>query len=287
MPTSRLHWKGRTMAAVSFDSFPPWKQIDAYADIAVKTSAGTLKAAVTQYRCVKKFGHGARGCEDALSVKDALLQTDKNILKACGGGQNIVDIFTGKASVATIAQGLGVVFEYRRPFVEKYIKSQDPHRRKAAEILATPTTDVLARFADAFIGLDCNGFVGNYLRPFPAVGGLNEQHDPSQWYKSLPAGNFRKNVEEFEVGDVVISSNFGHIGVIDEFGQYNQVDIAQSGGKIAYTSHKITKGAVKDRGTLFTISKASGGFAGCPTVYVARAVSKTAHGHIPGYVDRA
>ncbi|MBN9456828.1 MAG: hypothetical protein J0I54_09395 [Bosea sp.] len=274
------------MVAVTFDSYPPWQQIDDYANIAVTTTAGTLTAAVTEYRCLKKFAHGARGCDDALSVKDALLQTHKEVLKAFGGGQNIVDIFTGKASVATIARGLGAVFEYRRPFVEKYIKSPDPNRRKAAEILATPSTDVLARFAYAFIGLDCNGFVGNYLRQFPSLAGLTEQHAPSQWYKSLPAANFRKNVAEFEVGDVVIASNFAHIGVVDSPGHYNQVDIAQSGGKIMYSSHKITKGSVKDRGTLFTIDKPSGGFAGCPTVYVARAVSNTAHGHVAGYEAR-
>jgi hypothetical protein len=275
------------MAAVSFESFPPWQQIDDYADISVSTSAGTLKAAVTEYRCVKKFIPGARGCEDALSVKDALIQTDKAVLKAFGGGQNIVDIFTGKASVATIAKGLGVVFEYRRPFVEKYIKSQDVNRRKAAEILAAPTTDVLARFAKAFIGLDCNGFVGNYLRPFPATAGLNEQHAPGQWFKYLPAGNFRKNVEEFEVGDVVIASNFLHIGVVDEPGHYNKVDIAQSGGKIMYSSHTITKEGAKDGKMVFNIAMPTGGFGGCSTVYVARAVSKSAHGHIAGYLKKA
>lgn len=275
------------MAAASFESFPPWKQIDDYADISVSTSAGTLKAAVTEYRCVKKFGHGARGCADALSVKDALIQTHKDVLKAFGGGQNIVDIFTGKASVATIAKGLGVIFEYRRPFVEKYIRSADPHRRKAAEILAAPTTDVLARFAHEFIGLDCNGFVGNYLRPFPATAGLNEQHAPSQWHKYLPAGNFRTRVEDFEVGDVVIASNFMHIGVVDEPGHYEKVDIAQSGGKISYSSHTITKQGSQDGKTLFNIAMPTGGFGGCPTVFVARATSKTAHGHVAGYLKKA
>lgn len=272
--------------AASFESFPPWQQIDDYADISVSTSAGTLKAAVTEYRCVKKFIPGARGCEDAISVKDALIQTHKDVLKACGGAQNIVDIFTGKASVATLAKGLGVIFEYRRPFVEKYIKSPDVNRRKAAQILAAPSTDVLTQFAKAFIGLDCNGFVGNYLRPFPATAGLHEQHSPGQWYKYLPAGNFRSRVEDFEVGDVVIASNFLHMGVVDEPGQYNQVDIAQSGGKIMYSSHTITKGPPQGRGTIFNILKPTGGFGGCATVYVARAVSKSAHGHLAGYLKK-
>ncbi len=140
--------------SASFDSLAPWQQIDLYADLVVDTPAGKLAAPVTEYRCVKKFGFAARGCADALSIKDALLQTHKDVMKAFGGAQNIVDVFTGKASPEVIAKGLGVVFDYRQPFVQKYIKSPDANRRKAAEILAAPTTDVLARFAKAFIGLD-------------------------------------------------------------------------------------------------------------------------------------
>lgn len=274
------------MAGATFDNLPPWQKIDDYANIKVETSAGTLKAPVTKYRCLKKFPFAPRGCDDALAVKNALLRTHKDIIKEFGGGQNIVDVFTGKGSVESITTELRVIFKYRDLFVEKHARSRDQNERKAAEILAGHSADTLATFASEFIGLDCNGFVGRYLQPFPATAGLKHDNTPGEWYKALLANNFRKKVKDFEVGDVVISTNFMHIGVVDSVTNFDRIDIAQSGGKIFYSTHKVREGTWKDRGTIFTIDQASGGFSGCPTVYVARAVSNTAHGHISAYVEK-
>ncbi len=256
-------------------SFPPYSMIDRYANLTVETDDGTFSATIDEYRCVKKFTFGARGCDDALDVKDGFLGL--GAARDFGGAVNLVDCFTGKASPETFEQGLAAVYKHRRAFIAKYDNSRSSEpRRRGVGILKSVDAGMLARFAREFMGLDCNGFVGNYLKRFSPLGGLGPQHDPGQWYKTIKTlgpVRFRKQVSEFQIGDALVSTVKAHIGVIDEPTMPGMVDIAQSGGRLFYSSHDIRPTTAKEDSPTFLIDHPDGGFGGCPTVWVMRAAT--------------
>lgn len=65
-------------------------------------------------------------------------------------------------------------------------------------------------YCDNYIGLDCNGFVGNFAR---AIGAGKEPNTPI--YSYAPKGKRRLKLEDVRANDVLAWTDNGHIAVID------------------------------------------------------------------------
>jgi hypothetical protein len=64
-------------------------------------------------------------------------------------------------------------------------------------------------YCDKYIGLDCNGFVGNYAR---ATGRAKTPDTPINSY--APKTALRSRIEDVRADDVLVWTDFGHIAVI-------------------------------------------------------------------------
>jgi hypothetical protein len=205
----------------AFAEFSPNDMLIRYGNLTVSTGSSNVVVGVGSYRCVKIFNFGSRGCRDALEVKDGLMAATKNKIAAdFGGGVALMDMFTGKASPEGMEKWLSAVWKNRDAFIT-YSRSTGKGFSdvvNAARMLDNSDAfQALQEFALEYLGMDCNGFVGRYLKPFTPIWGLGHQNDPGQWYKTLKDANaqFRTMTADIEVGDVLISTNKSHIGVVD------------------------------------------------------------------------
>jgi hypothetical protein len=105
----------------------------------------------------------------------------------------MMDLHSGKGSPDEIAAALHLVSRY---------KLYDPR------FAASPAAGV-RDYCDKYIGLDCNGFVGNYAR---ALGKAKVPNTEIVHYAST--GDRRTRIEKIEPNDVLVWPDFGHLAVI-------------------------------------------------------------------------
>ena len=150
----------------------PSDVLDLYKNMQFTVGGDSVSIAVNRYRNNDAGVHPTAadgGTQDALSIKDALMSLDSgNIWSRAGGTVSYVDVFTGKGSPEAIAAVMKCFYDYSDRFIKAFGK--DPKgtpRRKCADWMADPDTswqDALQAISNEFIGLDCNGFVGNWLK---------------------------------------------------------------------------------------------------------------------------
>jgi hypothetical protein len=195
------------------DMLSDFKDIEFYCD-------GTLvSVAVDHYRNnnAAQFPSAAKGgTEDALVIKDALMSLDHgNILARAGGASRYVSVFVGKGSPDAIGDVLTMLYDYSDKFIARFGKSSGPARKCANWLADDDLTweETMQKITSEFIGLDCNGFVGNWAQ--------KTDHSLKLEPGSPPRGFFdrhktiRKSVDDITAGDVVVWANFCHIAAID------------------------------------------------------------------------
>lgn len=111
-----------------------------------------------------------------------------------------------------------------------------------------PTRDALQKMADECMGLDCNGFVGNYTK---SLGWMNADghygpNTPSSRY--AVRGFIRENPEEVQPRDVLIWDSPRHIAIVHSV----------SGKYLLVTESASSLGGLDTRWYLFTGKKKSG-----------------------------
>ena len=107
-------------------------------------------------------------------------------------------VHSGKGSPEEIAIALHLVSRYKL-----YDK-----------IYATDPAAGVRDYCDRYIGLDCNGFVGNYAR---AIGKAKVPNTPIGSY--APDKARRTRIEDVQANDVLVWPDFGHIAVIHSIEQ--------------------------------------------------------------------
>jgi hypothetical protein len=198
----------------------PGDMLDAYKNVQVDLGATQVSISVNQYRNNDARAHPSAaggGTQDALAVKDALLSlATGEILGRAGGAQAYVDVFTGKGSPSAIAQVMRLFVDYSDRFISKFGRSSGAPR-KCADWLArrnqTTWQDILQTISNAFIGLDCNGFVGNWLNLADYSLKLGPQNGPRTVYNQRKVK--RTTIDEIEAWDIVVWADFGHIAAIN------------------------------------------------------------------------
>jgi hypothetical protein len=165
-----------------------------------------------------------------------------------GGAQNYVNVFTGKGSPAAFAGVFQAMVDYSDSFIKKYLKSSYPYSFVAEQMDDSSLSweEALQNIADEFLGLDCNGFVGNWILLCDRTLRLTEQSNPPVVKNA--AKKRRMKFEEIEEWDVVIWDNMSHIAVIQQRNldpATGKVTMIQSAGEGPISHEYIfTQGAV-------------------------------------------
>ncbi len=194
-------------------SILPRTLVDAYGAIQVTLDGGsTCTVSVRNYKCRNpSFG----GTVKAEAFKDELLFASKMKVLSDLPAQRLVDVFTGKGRIGDIALALRLVVRYG--------------------VVGT-TGDVegeLQKVCDEHIGLDCNGFVGNWASS-NGITTFGAQTAPLDIGRAYP--DKRKTLKDMQALDVIVWSN--HVAVLEDTSvgtdESEVCDVAESFGSIMY-----------------------------------------------------
>lgn len=212
--------------------FGPSNMLYCYKNMDVSVAGGTATVALNKY---KNANHGDKssGCNAALKVKDALRQVAPDAWDRAGGPVAYVDVFSGKGSPWTIASVLETFGVYHEKYVSAFGKlPKSTPQGKAAAILADDTIsweETMQQLADAFIGLDCNGFVGNWLKVVQPDFKLNQNSKSEDVRRKAVA--YRTEPEKFEYWDIMCYVGNEHIAAINGDGSVKGLSmVCQSAG---------------------------------------------------------
>lgn len=206
------------MFGLSMDYYPV-DMLDAFKNIQFTVGSTQVTIAVNRYRNndAANYPSPAKGgTQDALSIKDALLSFgSKEVLARAGGASAYVGVFVGKGSPEAIAAVLTTLHDYADRFIKNFGKSAGV-RGKVAKWLADDQLswqETLQNVSNEVIGLDCNGFVGNWIKRHDHALKIGPNTRPRDVYDKRRA--VRKSVDEIEGKDVIVWANYSHIAAID------------------------------------------------------------------------
>jgi len=214
----------------------PLKMLMRYWNLEVVTPEGKAQIMVNSYKCrTPAFG----GTVNEEKIKDAFIGVSKKkIIDESGGPLPYVDAFVGKASPETFETVLALVYQYRDAFIAAYGKTHSEPYRTCAKILAQNVRPqrILQEFCDKYMGLDCNGFVGNFVAK--ADHSLKLKANSSIKHEFFhKKTTLRASADEVQGKDLIIWSNFQHIASID-VGLNNEFFVCQSTGGGPQASRK-------------------------------------------------
>ena len=199
--------------------YDPVDMLNDYKDIRVDVGGQEVSIAVNAYRNNDAGSHpdaAHGGTQDAMSIKDALTSLGaKDVLTRCGGASSYVGVFAGKGSPDAIQSVLALFHDYSERYVKSFGRSSGV-RRKVADWLADDNLswqDTLQNISNEIIGLDCNGFVGNWLTQVDSSLKLGPNSRPRDVFACRRVQ--RKSVDEIQGTDIVVWENFSHIAAID------------------------------------------------------------------------
>jgi hypothetical protein len=206
--------RGRQGESRMADDVTPVRMLLRYWSLKVPTPDGTASVSVHSYKC-RTPAYGGTVNEE--KIKDAFIGVSKKkIIEESGGPYPYVDAFVGKASPETFETVLALVYKYREAFVTAYGKTHTEPYKTCAKILGADARPewILQTFCDKYMGLDCNGFVGNFVakadHALKLKANSSIQHEFFHKKKSL-----RTSADEVQAKDLIIWSNFQHIASID------------------------------------------------------------------------
>ena len=198
--------------------FGPADMLAAYKNIECSVAGGTAVVSVNRYRNANKKSAAEGGCQDAERIKNALLGVAKDALSRAGGAKAYVDVFFGKGSPWAIGSVLETLVDNSDAFIKKYGKAaKGTPERKCADFLADDNLSweaALQAVCNEWIGLDCNGFVGNWLKIVQPDFKLT-QDDRADNVRAK-AKTIRTRIEDFEYWDVMCYTKNEHIAAINQ-----------------------------------------------------------------------
>ena len=193
----------------------PNEMLDIYQDIRVRTNGGEVSLQVNAYRNLSRGAASNGGCDDAIQVKDALARLGSaEVWRRAGGQVSYMDVFTGKGSPEAIAAVMQMFYDYSDRFIKMNPPSNSPEG-KCSKWMSDDNLswqDALQNICNEFIGLDCNGFVGNWLKRCDPTLKLNQNSVPKDVYNARKL--VKNSVSEVEYWDIVVWMNFSHIAAI-------------------------------------------------------------------------
>jgi hypothetical protein len=247
----------------------PSQMLYLYKNMEVPVAGGIANVGVNNYRNANN-SEDKGGCKAALEVKGALAQASRNqIFSYAGGGVLYMDSFVGKGSpwsIAGILEGFAV---YSENYIKMFGKAGGAVG-KVARILADDSITwekTLQDVCDVCFGLDCNGFVGNWLMICAPEFKVTYNSRSNEVRRLRPKAIYRTDLSQIEYWDVMCYAGNEHIAAIDSRGtEPDKFLVCQSAGggprmnelmltKVNGSSNKFKLAAPtpKDIGTEFYI----------------------------------
>jgi hypothetical protein len=195
----------------------PSNLYDLYRDIHLDCD-GPVTVAVQRYR--NRNHTDASGTKNAVQVMWALDKISQGqARRAVGTNQAWVDVFTGKGAPVNIATALEQLYRFRKTFIDAHRnpKAVDPDAYACAQMLREYEGRPAAMMKEAcwrYVGLDCNGFVGNFVAAVKPKAG-NPQIKPKQYYDARAAT--RATADQVDTMDLLVWANFSHIAIVDTY----------------------------------------------------------------------
>jgi hypothetical protein len=198
--------------------FGPSDMLYAFKNIECSVAGGTAVVSVNKYRNANNASPAAGGCQDAIIIKDSLRQVASDAWSRAGGAKAYMDVFTGKGSPWAIGSVLETFAFYSDAFIKTFGKvAPGTPQRKCADLLADKKLSwgqTLQAICDEYIGLDCNGFVGNWLRVVAPEFKLTPDDRADNVRRQAKA--IRTRIEDIEYWDVMCYTKNEHIAAIQE-----------------------------------------------------------------------
>lgn len=211
--------------------YGPINMLNSYKNIQCDVNGETVVVSVNNYRNYNNSADKG-GCQDAVIVKDRLLHVAPDALSRAGGAVAYVDTFVGKGSPAAIEAVLETFAIYSDAFIKAYSGSTTNPEGKCAAILADDSIswqETLQQICDLCIGLDCNGFVGNWLKIVQPDFHLNQNSRANDVRAKAIA--YRTELDQIEYWDIMCYVNNEHIAAINDNGMApNTFQVCQSAG---------------------------------------------------------
>jgi len=256
---------------------PPSAYVNWYQNIDVWTTAGPVKqASVTRYLCnIAKYG----GLGDSPVFWQTILQA-ANAAKLFYRKDQVAgatQCFWGKAAPDDVAHALRIVEDVA-------VNNLDyPGLKPFHGILAD--NDRIAKVCEKYIGVDCNGFVGNYAVENSLPGG-GPNTLPNDWSNVGPVNKWRSTVAEIQPLDVLIWPDGAHIAIIDSVknGQFAVCQSTGPGGPQTSTGHVISPATTADTTPRFKVDVGRRQDGQCPSTIPATVRIKSIGFIVTGYV---
>jgi hypothetical protein len=197
--------------------YGPSDMLDDYKAIPVRVGGETVSVAVNRYRNNAYASAATGGTQDGVAVKGALLALDRGMTAEVGGDQAFVDVFTGKGSPEAIAGVLAALARRAERFVHAHGRRSDAAGRVATALAGAGGWQArLQAVCDIAVGLDCNGFVGNWLRRCNPGFGIG----PNASIRGIfnRRRRTREAPAEVQYWDLLVWADFSHIAAIDAAG---------------------------------------------------------------------
>lgn len=223
--------------------FGPDQMLGVYKNLPCDTPVGPAIVSINNYRNAThkkskptETDADTCGTEDAEKIKNYLLRVAPDYAVRAGGVVAFVEVFLGKGSPQAICAVLQMFVDYSTAFINL------SRREKAlgvigqcAAILADDNLtwqDTLQQIADNWLGLDCNGFVGNWLKVVAPEFKLNQN---SKTRNVLPIARAFRTIETIEYWDLMCYAGNEHIAVVNDVNTWGEdsrsFNVCQSAGE--------------------------------------------------------
>lgn len=212
--------------------FGPADMLAVYKNLPVVTPDGPVTVSIDQYRNANN-PPSQGGTADAWVIKQSLLSAVPDALQRAGGAVPYVDVFLGKGAPQTIVAVLQTFVDRADLFCQRHAKAsrQSPTGQCVALLADTSISwqDTVQGICDRWLGLDCNGFVGNWLKVVAPEFKLNQNSRADDVRRKARA--YRRSVGEIEYWDVMCYTKNEHIAAVNGNGQApGSFEVCQSAG---------------------------------------------------------
>ena len=197
--------------------FGPAAMLARYKNMKCAVDGGIATVAVNKYRNYNHASPETGGCQHALAVSVRLREVARDAYDRAGGRANYVEVFVGKGLPGTIAGVLETFAAYSDAFIAKFAGRKGTPEGKCAAILADGSItweQTLQQICDEYIGLDCNGFVCNWLRLLQPDLKIHPNRDRADEVRRR-AKAYRTSLEQIEYWDILCYVHGEHIAAVD------------------------------------------------------------------------
>ena len=207
----------------------PSDMVGAFGDVNVNIFNDQFTIAITKYRNASHKDIDS-GTQEGRELKLALMKAVPDINNRIGFNA-FRDVWDGKSSPWAIAEVFSTMNEFSDELLAQCDRNPTTFLKWTAAQIRDPSItwqQTYQRIADRAMGLDCNGFAGNWVRLCDAHVRLGPSMDLTRMGPHLKQTRYARS--EFRPGDVLMWGT-AHIAVLDSRSTNGKFWVCQSNGR--------------------------------------------------------